>query len=480
VLTSSWPASHVTCNAQAPASHVRNVCVDGSAPAAHVGGGGGGGGGSGLGLSVSSSLGGRGGGDPNQGHQGPLSPSRGPLSPRGYEQPQYGKRMCGDPSGPPEMRQRLQQLQQLQQLQGLQPLQQLPPACLQGQGQGQGHAHSSSSCPASPQSQLHRQQKQAQASQQMAQSQQLQQQQSAQQSALLLQQQQQQLQLSQLHELEGGQGPHGLTAAALLKASREPTPFPPRLGRVGFQSLHSLSAQLGTRTLRLASTGGPGPDGQWAAAAAAAAATSLSLQGSPAGGEGLPGLHRRVPSSPRLSSSPTPLVGADDIIELDDVRLALQPLPQPQPRLHPNPPPQPLHPNPSTPPPPFRPPPPAPRLPPPTRSRSSTCSTTGTTSRGSPSSTSSRPRSPGSWQSEEAAAAPRASTKSSRLPVVQPWATRARISRPPPPPAVRRHSALVRSRASSERWASSSGRTAERRLVGVHRCGSGSNGVCCT
>ena len=110
MLTSSWPASHVTCSAHAPASHVRNVCGgDGNAPASHVVGGGGGSGG--LGLSVSSSLGGL-------GEQGPLSPSRnGPLSPRGYEPPQYGKRTCGDPSSqqPPEMRQRLQQLQQLQQ-----------------------------------------------------------------------------------------------------------------------------------------------------------------------------------------------------------------------------------------------------------------------------------------------------------------------------------------------------------------------------
>ena len=74
VLTSScssWPASHVACNAHAPASHVRNVCGEGSASAAHVGGGGGG---SGLGLSVSSGM----------GEQGPLSPSRGPLP--GYEQ----------------------------------------------------------------------------------------------------------------------------------------------------------------------------------------------------------------------------------------------------------------------------------------------------------------------------------------------------------------------------------------------------------
>ena len=102
VLTSScssWPASHVACNAHAPASHVRNpnpnplasphpnsisrphphphpnqvrnVCGEGSAPAAHVGGGGGG---SGLGLSVSGGM----------GDQGPLSPSRGPLP--GYEQ----------------------------------------------------------------------------------------------------------------------------------------------------------------------------------------------------------------------------------------------------------------------------------------------------------------------------------------------------------------------------------------------------------
>ena len=74
VLTSScssWPASHVACNAHAPASHVRNVCGEGSASAAHVAGGGGG---SGLGLSVSSGM----------GEQGPLSPSRGPLP--GYEQ----------------------------------------------------------------------------------------------------------------------------------------------------------------------------------------------------------------------------------------------------------------------------------------------------------------------------------------------------------------------------------------------------------
>lgn len=178
VLTSSWPASHVACNAHAhaPASHVRNVCGETSA---HVGGGGGG---SGLGLSVSSGM----------GEQGPLSPSRGPLP--GYEQPQYGKRTCGDPSGPPEMRQRLQQLQQLQQLQGLQGLQPLPPA---GFPQQPAPARGSSSCPASPQSQPQRHQSQAQAhaSQQMAQASQQQQQLQQQQ---LLQRQQQAQQHSQL------------------------------------------------------------------------------------------------------------------------------------------------------------------------------------------------------------------------------------------------------------------------------------------
>merc|ERR1719506_169968 len=127
----------------------------------------------------------------------------------------------------------------------------------------------------------------AQASQQQLQQQQ---QQSAQQSALLLQQQQQQQQLQQLHEREGGQG-------SLRSGPAGPTPpFPPRLGRGGFQSIHSLSAQLGTRTSRLASTGGPGPDGQWAAAAQDAVG---------------PPLHRSSPSA-----SPTPLVGAEDITEL--------------------------------------------------------------------------------------------------------------------------------------------------------------------
>ena len=51
--------------------------------------------------------------------------------------------------------------------------------------------------------------------------------------------------------------------------------------------------------LTLTLPGGPGPDGQWAAAAQDAVG---------------PPLHRSSPSA-----SPTPLVGAEDIIELDDI-----------------------------------------------------------------------------------------------------------------------------------------------------------------